>query len=105
MNNILEKIGIEIDKTKSPFIKIAQEIGELVTEKNEAYGSAFEKAGEILKVLFPNGIPVEKYTDVLIMVRMLDKFFRIANKKDAFGESPYKDITGYGILGTFKDTK
>jgi hypothetical protein len=29
---------------------------------------------------------------------------RIGNQKDAFGESPYGDITGYGLLGLSKDT-
>ena len=36
---------------------------------------------------------------MLAVVRIVDKLFRIATDKDAFGESPFKDIAGYGILG------
>lgn len=36
---------------------------------------------------------------VLITVRIFDKLKRIATDRDALGESPYRDIAGYGILG------
>ena len=36
---------------------------------------------------------------MLAITRIVDKLFRIATKKDAFGENPFKDIAGYGILG------
>lgn len=88
---------------KKTFKEIGTEIGELVEEKNNAYGSSFSKSAEILKVLFPDGIKPEQYTDLLAITRVLDKLFRIATRKDAFGESPWKDITGYGILGISKD--
>jgi len=32
----------------------------------------------------------------------VDKLFRIATDKDALGESTYRDIAGYGILGAFR---
>lgn len=80
--------------------QIGKEIGALVDRKNQAYGSAFENAGEMLKVLFPNGIKPDQYTDMLAVLRILDKLFRIANDKNAFNEDPWQDIAGYGILGT-----
>ncbi len=40
---------------------------------------------------------------MLAITRIIDKLFRIATKKDAFGESPFKDIAGYGILGISND--
>ena len=40
---------------------------------------------------------------MLAITRIVDKLFRIATKKDAFGESPFKDIAGYGILGVAND--
>lgn len=85
------------------FTRIAAEIGSLVTEKNIAYGDSFAKCGEHLKLLYPNGIQPEQYDDALAMVRIFDKQMRIATRKDAFGESPYRDIAGYGILGAAKD--
>lgn len=80
------------------FEEVGRLIGALVDEKNKAYGSSFHKAGEILKILYPTGIQVDKYQDMLFIVRVLDKLFRIATKKDAFGENPAKDIAGYAIL-------
>ena len=85
------------------FEKIGTEIGQLVDEKNAAYGSSFEKSQQILKVLYPEGIQPDQYQDMLAITRIIDKLFRIATKKDAFGESPFKDIAGYGILGIFND--
>jgi len=81
------------------FEKIGTDIGKLVDQKNTAYGSSFEKSEQILQVLYPEGIQPDQYTDMLAVVRIVDKLFRIATDKDAFGESPFKDIAGYGILG------
>jgi hypothetical protein len=85
------------------FNRIAAEIGALVTEKNAAYGDSFAKCGEFLRLLFPAGIQPEQYDDALALVRIFDKQMRIAARKDAFGESPYRDIAGYGLLGVAKD--
>ena len=79
--------------------QIGEEIGSLVDKKNAAYGSSFAECHKILSVLYPSGIQPEQYTDALAIIRVIDKLFRIANKKDAFGESPWGDIAGYAILG------
>ena len=85
------------------FEKIGTDIGRLVDEKNTAYGSSFEKSEEILKVLYPNGVEPKQYKDMLAVTQIVDKLFRIATQKEAFGESPFKDIAGYGILGVAND--
>jgi len=85
------------------YTELAEKIGKLVDNKNAAYGSSFDQAGDFLKLLYPNGIPVDSYTDMLCVVRIFDKLKRIATRKDAFGESPYGDIVGYGLLGLHKD--
>jgi hypothetical protein len=90
---------------KRSFKDIGSEIGSLVDEKNVAYGSSFSRSEEILRVLFPNGVKPEQYTDLLAITRVLDKLFRIANKKNAFGESPWRDIAGYAILGIANDSE
>ena len=90
---------------KRSFKDIGTEIGSLVDQKNAAYGSSFSRSEEILKVLFPDGVKPEQYTDLLAITRVLDKLFRIANKKDAFGESPWRDIAGYAILGIANDSE
>jgi len=74
-------------------------IGRLVEEKDQAYGSSFQRSQEILKILYPSGVKPHQYCDMLGMIRVIDKLFRIANRKEAFGESPWRDIAGYGLLG------
>ena len=83
--------------------KIGSEIGKLVQEKNKAYGNSFGQSCRILEVLYPDGIKPSQYRDALAITRIIDKLFRLATKKDAFGESPWKDICGYSILGIAND--
>tara|TARA_Y100001970_G_scaffold290232_1_gene423142 strand:+ start:351 stop:629 length:279 start_codon:yes stop_codon:yes gene_type:complete len=82
------------------FQQVATSIGNLVTNKNQAYGNSFEKSEQILKVLYPEGIQPEQYQDLLTITRIIDKLFRIATDKDALGEDPWKDICGYALLAT-----
>jgi len=79
--------------------KLGEDVGKLVTEKQEAYGDSFGRSGNCLREMFPNGIAPAQMDDALTIVRMLDKLFRIANNPTAFEENPYKDICGYAILG------
>lgn len=79
--------------------ELGRSVGALVDVKNKAYGSAFDDAGEFLKLLYPDGIQPGQYTDALALVRIFDKMKRIATDRDALGESPYRDIAGYGLLG------
>jgi len=79
----------------------AVSVAELVAEKQLAYGNAVEKTTEIIKVLYPNGIPIEAYPTALIVVRIIDKLMRIATSKgkiDQMNESPFQDILGYSLL-------
>lgn len=85
------------------YIQIATELGTLVSEKQEAYGDSFSKSEEIIKILFPQGVKPENYRDLLTITRIIDKLFRIATRKNAFGESPYRDIAGYALLGLASD--
>ena len=80
------------------FMQLATDLGKLLAEKNQAYGDAFSKTTQILTLLYPNGIKVEQFKDVHVLVRMLDKMSRIAQDNDPMGESPYKDLAGYAIL-------
>lgn len=91
--------------TQSDFQRVADEIGKLVAQKNQAYGSAFEKCGAFFKLLYPDGIKPEQYSDALLLARIFDKLMRIATAKDALGESPYRDVAGYGILGAVATEK
>lgn len=92
-------------KKTSNFDKIGKKIGHLVTEKNKAYGDSFTTCGEFLKLLYPDGISPEQYTDALCLVRIFDKMKRIATDKNYGNEEPYTDLVGYGILGVDKEMK
>jgi hypothetical protein len=80
----------------------AIEVATMVKAKNEAYGSSFDNAGKLLRVLYPDGVPVEQLDTALTLVRMFDKMFRLANQPDAFGESPWDDLVGYSLLAAVK---
>jgi hypothetical protein len=93
------------DTTKPSFPELATKIGNLVQEKNKAYGSSYEKGGEFLKVLYPNGVSPEQYGDMLGIVRIFDKLMRIATSYQGTEEKKvdaYSDIIGYGLLGLRK---
>ena len=82
-------------------------LGELVSEKQSQYGDSVGKAPALLAVLYPGGIAPHQMTDALLIVRVLDKLGRLAQRGpdglDRGGESPWMDIAGYGLLGARKD--
>jgi len=82
---------------------IADSIATTVEEKQAAYGDSFGRAGNCLREMYPDGIMPEQYDDLLTIARVLDKLFRVAHQKNAFGESPWKDICGYSLLEIGKD--
>jgi hypothetical protein len=84
------------------FQELATDIGTLVEEKNKAYGSAFDKAGDFIRLLYPEGIKPDQYKDMLCTVRIFDKLMRIATSYEDTEEKKidaYSDIMGYALLG------
>lgn len=75
------------------------DIGKLVDEKQAQYGDAISATGDIMETIFPEGIPKEKMKDALLIVRILDKICRLSLGNGEGGESPFRDIAGYGLLG------
>lgn len=87
---------------------IGKSVGELVKEKQQAYGDSFTKAGQIMRILYPEGIKPEGMDEALTVVRVLDKLNRIATAQgeaDPMGESPWRDIAGYSLLELGKDER
>lgn len=80
------------------FVEIGQRIGELVQRKNAEYGDSFNQSYRILEVLYPAGVKPEQYLDMLAIIRVVDKLFRLS-RGDQGDESAWADIAGYGILG------
>ena len=75
----------------------------VLDEKNRMYGDAHVKVAKILMILFPDGISVEQYSTISILIRALDKIARIAADRDALLESAWMDLAGYAVLGWIRD--
>lgn len=90
---------------QTTYENLGRDIGKLVATKQEAYGDSFGKSGEVMRILYPDGITADKLDDALTVVRVLDKLFRIATDKDALGESPWRDIAGYSLLAVARSEK
>ncbi len=84
--------------TSRKYAELGERLGALVDTKQHHYGNSFGKAGEVLKILYPNGISHAEMDDVLTIARVLDKLFRVATDRDALGESPWRDVAGYALL-------
>lgn len=89
--------GLDAAPAPSKWHPIAADIAATVAEKNAAYGDSVTRSADIMRVLYPDGIPVSAYKDALLIVRVLDKLSRIATDRDALGESPWRDIAGYAL--------
>ncbi|WNS74259.1 hypothetical protein RRV45_15215 [Bacillus sp. DTU_2020_1000418_1_SI_GHA_SEK_038] len=98
-----DQLPIQAHPNTGKYERVALSIGQLVDEKNKAYGDAFNKSDDFLKLLYPNGINPEQYSDMLAIVRIFDKLMRLATNKGAFEENPWKDIAGYGVLKSGSD--
>lgn len=89
--------GLEHQKD---FFDVGEKLVTKVAQKNNDYGSAFEQIEEILKVLYPNGVPVHQYGNMSLLVRMLDKVCRLANEREKFyNEDSWDDLIGYCFVG------
>lgn len=85
--------------------ELGLEIMSVVDKSNAAYGNSTEKSAEILKILWPDGVPPDRMHDFRCMVSIVDKLSRIATDKDAFGECAFRDIAGYALLGYRHDLR
>lgn len=97
--------GTRKQARQTTYENLGREIGKLVATKQQAYGDSFGKSGDVMRILYPDGIPVDQLDDALTVVRVLDKLFRIATDKDALGESPWRDIAGYALLAVARSEK
>jgi len=88
----------------SSILGTAQRVAKIVEKKQIQYGDSFGNADKILRVLYPYGVAVDQYKNLLAIVRIIDKLFRIANG-DQGEESAWDDIAGYSLLAASKKHK
>jgi hypothetical protein len=91
-------------KKKSDYDLTGEEIGKIVTEKNQQYGNSFEDCEKYILLLYPNGIRPDQVGDVLYLARDFDKSKRIASGRKG-DENPSMDKAGYAILDVVKQRK
>ena len=76
---------------------IAKDLTMLVASKNHSYGESFYRAHLILEQLYPNGVKVKDYPDLLTITRMVDKTFRIATGEEDNTDN-WSYLAGYSLL-------
>jgi len=77
--------------------KICEIVSEITQMKSESYHDAMHKYKNILKIMFPDGIPVDRYEHLYPCLRILDKVVRILTGKNLKGDDDYLDIAGYAM--------
>jgi hypothetical protein len=80
------------------FLK-SMEIGALAEEKRQLYGDSAAQYEAFLRLLWPNGVPLSSARDAGLMLRIFDKFMRIATSKKQDAENPWDDAAGYALIG------
>ncbi len=103
MDNDKPVVNINANKYNE-YESIALEIARLVTTKQIQYGDSFSKAYLVMQVLYPNGISSKQMKDALVVVRIIDKLFRVANNNMG-EEDAFQDITGYGLLAVVRNKR
>lgn len=88
--------------TENTYEVLGTSIGMLVDKKQLQYGDSFHKSVDVLKIFYPNGIKPEDYQNLLTVVRIVDKLFRVTSGNQG-DESAFTDIAGYGLLGISND--
>ena len=101
--------GAVMAPSDDAFENRGRKLGQLVDSKQKQYGQSAQSSGGIMRILYPKGVRPDQYNDALLVVRVLDKLSRIAQRgadgQDLGGESPWQDIAGYGLLGAKMDDK
>ena len=90
------------EKSVNQYEQAAKEIVQLVTQKQKEYGNSFGNADKIMKVLYPTGISLDQMKDALVIVRIIDKLFRISHGNQG-QENAFQDILGYALLAVVRN--
>jgi hypothetical protein len=98
---IVEPVPMQFE---TDYEQVASEIANLVIEKQLQYGNSFQLSYDVMKVLYPNGMNVDQMKDALVIIRILDKLFRIASG-NLGSEDAFSDIVGYGLLAVVRNKR
>jgi len=106
---IIENGEVKVEEKQGYFSELGQQVGELVDQKQLAYGDSVSKTYKLMQIFleqYDNGdntytIPKSLLKHILLQVRKIDKANRIFSNPDGdlMGENPYQDDVGYSLLG------
>ncbi|MEM0201431.1 MAG: hypothetical protein QXD23_03425 [Candidatus Micrarchaeaceae archaeon] len=78
--------------------EITDNIAQLLDQKEQYYGPTYKEIGDVYAQLFKSVKSIDAH-DLLAVVRMLDKIFRIVHSTDGSTKlDAWNDIAGYAIL-------
>lgn len=107
-----EKPVSTLEEKAEKFTALGTSIGSILAAKNKSYGDSFAESVKVIEALFPSGIPKSAYPQLLTIIRMVDKLFRIAtisqDPKYSFSEGEvdaWQDLAGYSILALERVTR
>jgi len=90
--------GDESVATREDFLSLANELGNMLADKNRQYGDSYARMAHVLPMFYPDGVPPDQLLDAVFILRIVDKLMRIASAQGDDQEDPVLDLCGYGIL-------
>jgi len=99
-----KRVKMAPEMARGQYELLSAEIGRLTDEKSKQYGDSAQRAGRVMAILYPGGIPTAAFKTALLVIRICDKLCRIATQDlsgvDGGGEDAWRDIAGYGLIGS-----
>lgn len=78
--------------------EITDKLAQLLEQKEQYYGPTYREIGDVYAQLFKSVKSIDAH-DLLAVVRILDKIFRIVHSTDGSTKlDAWSDIAGYAIL-------
>lgn len=96
----------QLNPAESKFLKKIKEIKKeefgIIEERNRIYGNSFEKVGQILAILFPDGIQINSEVDHIkfdLLKNLVGKITRFSNNfPSEFHKDSIIDIANYATI-------
>jgi hypothetical protein len=77
------------------FKEKALEVAEMLERKSEEYDAPYDSDNEFLKIMYPDGVPPNQYSNMVLCLRLYDTLKKLTKT----GDTKYIEyIAGYGIL-------
>jgi hypothetical protein len=110
---VFEELGKANRMVSSAVTKMMERWTDTYRRKNENYGNSWQLTGQILALVFPEGVVLDtprKFIVIGMITRMLDKILRYARleltaEKDKVGERSSESAFDLGVYGFMAGTR